>query len=59
MGNGLLIKDLVVRYCSEAKDYNKVVANYIEKLETGSVFDSSLNPDISPFTFIFGIRSCN
>ena len=57
MENGLLIEDLVVGDGVEAKDYNKVVVNYTGKLEDGSVFDSSLNPGRSPFTFTLGAGS--
>lgn len=57
MENGLLIEDLVVGDGAEAKDYNKVVVNYTGKLEDGSVFDSSLNPGRSPFTFTLGTGS--
>ena len=57
MENGLLIEDLVIGDGSEAKDYNKVVVNYTGKLEDGSVFDSSLNPGRSPFTFTLGAGS--
>ncbi len=57
MGNGLIIEDLVVGDGVEAKDYNKVVVNYTGKLEDGSVFDSSLNPGRSPFTFTLGAGS--
>ena len=57
MGNGLMIEDLVVGDGVEAKDYNKVVVNYTGKLEDGSVFDSSLNPGRSPFTFTLGAGS--
>ena len=57
MGNGLLIEDLVIGNGAEAKDYNKVVVNYTGKLEDGSVFDSSLNPGRSPFTFTLGAGS--
>lgn len=57
MENGLLIQDLVVGDGAEAKDYNKVVVNYTGKLEDGSVFDSSLNPGRSPFTFTLGAGS--
>ena len=57
MGNGLLIEDLIVGDGAEAKDYNKVVVNYTGKLEDGSVFDSSLNPGRSPFTFTLGAGS--
>ena len=57
MKNGLIIEDLVVGDGAEAKDYNKVVVNYTGKLEDGSVFDSSLNPGRSPFTFTLGAGS--
>ena len=57
MENGLLIEELVVGDGEEAKDYNKVVVNYTGKLEDGSVFDSSLNPGRSPFTFTLGAGS--
>jgi FKBP-type peptidyl-prolyl cis-trans isomerase FkpA len=57
MENGLMIEDLVVGDGAEAKDYNKVVVNYTGKLEDGSVFDSSLNPGRSPFTFTLGAGS--
>ena len=57
MENGLLIEDLIVGNGAEAKDYNKVVVNYTGKLEDGSVFDSSLNPGRSPFTFTLGAGS--
>ena len=57
MENGLLIEDLIVGDGGEAKDYNKVVVNYTGKLEDGSVFDSSLNPGRSPFTFTLGAGS--
>ena len=57
MENGLLIEDLIVGDGAEAKDYNKVVVNYTGKLEDGSVFDSSLNPGRSPFTFTLGAGS--
>ena len=57
MENGLLIEDLVVGDGLGAKDYNKIVVNYTGKLEDGSVFDSSLNPGRSPFTFTLGAGS--
>ena len=57
MENGLLIEDLIVGDGAEAKDYNKVVVNYTGKLEDGSIFDSSLNPGRSPFTFTLGAGS--
>tara|TARA_B100001250_G_C19667966_1_gene730152 strand:+ start:689 stop:1027 length:339 start_codon:yes stop_codon:yes gene_type:complete len=57
MENGLIIEDIIVGDGVEAKDYNKVVVNYTGKLEDGSVFDSSLNPGRSPFTFTLGAGS--
>ena len=57
MGNGLVIEDLVVGEGNEAKDYNKVVVNYTGTLEDGSIFDSSLKPGGTPFTFTLGVGS--
>ena len=57
MENRLIIENLVIGEGSEAQDYNKVVVNYTGTLEDGSVFDSSLNPDREPFTFILGVGS--
>ena len=57
MENGLIIEDIIVGDGVEAKDYNKVVVNYTGKLEDGSIFDSSLNPGRSPFTFTLGAGS--
>ena len=57
MGNGLVIEDLVVGEGNEAQDYNKVVVNYTGTLEDGSIFDSSLKPGRTPFTFTLGVGS--
>ena len=57
MGNGLVIEDLVVGEGNEAQDYNKVVVNYTGTLEDGSIFDSSLKPGGTPFTFTLGVGS--
>ena len=57
MENGLVIEDLVVGDGTEAQDYNKVVVNYTGTLEDGSIFDSSLKPGRTPFTFTLGAGS--
>ncbi len=57
MDNGLIIEEIIIGDGQEAKDYNKVVVNYTGTLEDGSVFDSSLNPGRSPFTFTLGAGS--
>ena len=57
MGNGLVIEDVVVGDGIEAQDYNKVVVNYTGTLEDGSIFDSSLKPGGTPFTFTLGVGS--
>ena len=57
MGNGLVIEDLVIGEGSEAQDFNKVVVNYTGTLEDGSIFDSSLKPGRTPFTFTLGVGS--
>jgi peptidylprolyl isomerase len=57
MGNGLVIEDLVIGEGNEAKDFNKVVVNYTGTLEDGSIFDSSLKPGRTPFTFTLGVGS--
>ena len=57
MGNGLVIEDLVIGEGSEAQDYNKVVVKYTGILEDGSIFDSSLKPGGTPFTFTLGVGS--
>ena len=57
MENGLVIEDVVVGDGTEAQDYNKVVVNYTGTLENGSIFDSSLKPGRTPFTFTLGAGS--
>ena len=57
MGNGLVIEDLVIGEGNEAQDFNKVVVNYTGTLEDGSIFDSSLKPGRTPFTFTLGAGS--
>ncbi len=57
MGNGLVIEDLFIGEGSEAQDFNKVVVNYTGTLEDGSIFDSSLKPGRTPFTFTLGVGS--
>ena len=57
MENGLVIEDVVVGDGTEAQDYNKVVVNYTGTLENGSIFDSSLKPGRTPFTFTLGAVS--
>ena len=57
MSNGLLIEDIIVGEGVEANDFNKVVVNYTGSLEDGSIFDSSLNQGIEPFTFTLGVGS--
>ena len=57
MENGLVIEDVVVGDGIEAQDYNKVVVNYTGTLEDGSIFDSSLKPGRTPFTFTLGVGS--
>ena len=57
MGNGLVIEDLVIGEGSEAQDFNKIVVNYTGTLEDGSIFDSSLKPGGTPFTFTLGVGS--
>ena len=57
MGNGLVIEDLAIGEGSEAQDFNKVVVNYTGTLEDGSIFDSSLKPGRTPFTFTLGVGS--
>lgn len=57
MENGLIIEDIIIGEGEEAKDFNKVIVNYTGKLEDGSIFDSSLKPGRSPFTFTLGSGS--
>ena len=57
MENGLIIEDIIIGKGEEAKDFNKVIVNYTGRLEDGSIFDSSLKPGRSPFTFTLGSGS--
>ena len=57
MGNGLIVEELIVGDGDEAQDYNKVVVNYTGALLDGSIFDSSLKPGRTPFTFTLGAGS--
>ena len=57
MGNGLIVEELIVGDGDEAQDYNKVVVNYTGTLLDGSIFDSSLKPGRTPFTFTLGAGS--
>ena len=57
MESGLIVEELIVGDGDEAKDYNKVVVNYTGTLLDGSIFDSSLKPGRTPFTFTLGAGS--
>ena len=57
MENGLIVEELIVGDGDEAQDYNKVVVNYTGTLIDGSIFDSSLKPGRTPFTFTLGAGS--
>ena len=57
MKNGLIVEELIVGDGDEAQDYNKVVVNYTGTLIDGSIFDSSLKPGRTPFTFTLGAGS--
>ena len=57
MDNGLIIEDIELGHGSEAAEYKKITVNYTGKLEDGSIFDSSLKKERSPFTFTLGIGS--
>jgi len=57
MENELIIEELIVGDGDEAQDYNKVVVNYTGTLLDGSIFDSSLKPGRTPFTFTLGAGS--
>jgi len=57
MKNGLIVEELIVGDGDEAQDYNKVVVNYTGTLLDGSIFDSSLKPGRTPFTFTLGAGS--
>ena len=57
MENELIVEELIVGDGDEAQDYNKVVVNYTGTLQDGSIFDSSLKPGRTPFTFTLGAGS--
>ena len=57
MENGLIVEELIVGDGDEAQEYNKVVVNYTGTLQDGSIFDSSLKPGRTPFTFTLGAGS--
>ena len=57
MENKLIVEELIVGDGDEAQDYNKVVVNYTGTLLDGSIFDSSLKPGRTPFTFTLGAGS--
>ena len=57
MDNGLIIEDIELGHGHEANEYKKITVNYTGKLEDGSIFDSSLKPSRTPFTFTLGAGS--
>lgn len=52
--DGLIIKDTMVGTGTVAKAGDTVTVNYTGKLDDGTVFDSSLNPGRTPFSFTIG-----
>jgi FKBP-type peptidyl-prolyl cis-trans isomerase len=52
--DGLIIKDDVIGTGTVAEVGNTVTVNYTGKLDDGTVFDSSLNPGRTPFSFMIG-----
>ena len=52
--DGLIIKDTTVGTGTVAAAGDSVTVNYTGKLDNGTVFDSSLNPGRTPFTFQIG-----
>jgi len=52
--DGLVIKDDVIGTGTEAAFGDTVTVNYTGKLDNGTVFDSSLNPGRTPFSFVIG-----
>jgi FKBP-type peptidyl-prolyl cis-trans isomerase FkpA len=52
--DGLIIKDDVIGTGTVAAFGNAVTVNYTGKLDDGTVFDSSLNPGRTPFSFVIG-----
>ena len=52
--DGLVLKDDVVGTGTVAAFGDTVTVNYTGKLDNGTVFDSSLNPGRTPFSFTVG-----
>jgi len=52
--DGLIIKDDTIGTGAVATFGNTVTVNYTGKLDDGTVFDSSLNPGRTPFSFVIG-----
>lgn len=52
--DGLIIKDTTVGTGTVAQVGDSVTVNYTGTLDNGTVFDSSLNPGRTPFTFTIG-----
>ena len=57
MDNGLILEDIIIGNGFEAREYNKVVVEYIGELEDGTVFDSSSKPGGGFYTFTLGVGS--
>ncbi|HUC02051.1 MAG TPA: FKBP-type peptidyl-prolyl cis-trans isomerase [Candidatus Paceibacterota bacterium] len=54
MSDGLIIQDTTVGTGTVAQNGDTVTVNYTGTLDNGTVFDSSLNPGRTPFTFTIG-----
>ena len=52
--DGLIIKDDTIGTGTVAAFGNTVTVNYTGKFDNGTVFDSSLNPGRTPFSFVIG-----
>jgi peptidylprolyl isomerase len=52
--DGLIIKDDTIGTGTVAQVGDTVTVNYTGKLDNGTVFDSSLNPGRTPFSFVIG-----
>lgn len=52
--DGLIIKDDTIGTGTVAAVGDTVTVNYTGKLDNGTVFDSSLNPGRTPFSFVIG-----
>ena len=52
--DGLIIKDDTIGTGTVAQVGDTVTVNYTGKLDNGTVFDSSLNPGRTPFSFTIG-----